>query len=264
LRPPWKRNWKSWTSPFVSRSAKHSIHHRAERTAEHRQWLKDYPSINFSPGHLYQYDPEGAEDLKKYDQRIAEIRARKPFEDFVRVLTEVPGQVPETRRLHRGDRQQPRELVLPGDLTVTAPPGQRVDIAADDPDLPTTGRRLAYAQSLTDGNHPLVARVLVNRVWMHHFGRGIVPTPSDFGRMGTPPTHPELLDWLADDLMRHGWSLKRLHRQIMTSTVYRQSSWPRSRSAGNRSGESLVLAVVGSASGGRGDSGSDPRSQRPA
>jgi len=69
-----------------------------------------------------------------------------------------------------------------------------------------------------------VARVLVNRVWLHHFGRGIVGTPSDFGVMGDRPTHPDLLDWLADDLVRHGWQLKRLHRLIMTSTVYRQSS----------------------------------------
>jgi mono/diheme cytochrome c family protein len=198
----------------------------AERSDEQRQWLKDYPSINFSPGHLYQYDPEGAEDLKTYDQRISEIRARKPPEDFVRALTEVSGQIPETRRLHRGDSQQPREQVLPGDLTVTARPGERIDIAADNPDLPTSGRRLAYARALTSGNNPLVARVLVNRVWMHHFGRGIVATPADFGRMGTPPTHPELLDWLADDFMQHGWSLKRLHRLIMTSTAYRQSSWP--------------------------------------
>ena len=98
------------------------------------------------------------------------------------------------------------------------------EIAVDDPGVPTTGRRLAYARHLTSGEHPLVARVLVNRVWMHHFGRGIVATPGDFGTLGERPTHPELLDWLADEFMRGGWTLKRLHRLIMTSTAYRQSS----------------------------------------
>jgi Protein of unknown function (DUF1553) len=69
-----------------------------------------------------------------------------------------------------------------------------------------------------------VGRVLVNRVWLHHFGRGLVETPGDFGALGMRPTHPELLDWLADELVQSGWSLKHLHRVIMTSTVYRQSS----------------------------------------
>jgi hypothetical protein len=65
--------------------------------------------------------------------------------------------------------------------------------------------------------------VLVNRVWLHHFGRGLVGTPSDFGVMGERPSHPELLDWLASDFVEHGWRLKRLHKLIMTSTAYRQS-----------------------------------------
>jgi hypothetical protein len=97
-------------------------------------------------------------------------------------------------------------------------------IPADDPELPTSGRRLAYARWLTSGRHPLTARVLVNRVWMHHFGRGIVATPADFGVLGERPTHPELLDWVAHDFTAGGWRLKRLHKLIMTSTAYRQSS----------------------------------------
>jgi len=77
---------------------------------------------------------------------------------------------------------------------------------------------------LTDREHPLTARVIVNRVWQQHFGTGIVATPENFGHMGVPPTHPELLDWLAVNLMENGWTLKRLHRMIMTSTTYRQMS----------------------------------------
>ena len=74
------------------------------------------------------------------------------------------------------------------------------------------------------GKHPLVGRVLVNRIWLHHFGRGLVATPADFGRMGERPTNPELLDWLADEFATSGWNLKRLQRLIVTSTAYRQSS----------------------------------------
>ncbi|MBS0264487.1 MAG: DUF1553 domain-containing protein, partial [Planctomycetes bacterium] len=85
-------------------------------------------------------------------------------------------------------------------------------------------RRLAWARHLMNGSHPLVGRVLVNRVWLNHFGRGIVETAGDFGYLGTRPSHPELLDWLADEFARQKWSLKQLHRTIMNSAVYRQSS----------------------------------------
>ena len=88
----------------------------------------------------------------------------------------------------------------------------------------SSGRRLAYARWLTSGKHPLVARVLVNRFWLNHFGRGIVNTPGDFGALGERPTHPELLDWLASEFMDGGWKLKPLQRLIVLSTAYRQSS----------------------------------------
>jgi hypothetical protein len=80
------------------------------------------------------------------------------------------------------------------------------------------------ARRLTDGAHPLTTRVLVNRIWMHHFGRGLVATPSDFGRFGARPSHPELLDWLATEFVARGWSLKQFHKLLMTSQTYRQSS----------------------------------------
>ena len=87
-----------------------------------------------------------------------------------------------------------------------------------------TGRRAALAKWLAGPDNPLTARVIVNRLWQHHFGRGIVATPSDFGVRGEPPTHPELLDWLASELVAHDWRLKPLHRLIVTSATYRLSN----------------------------------------
>ena len=84
--------------------------------------------------------------------------------------------------------------------------------------------RLGLAHWLVDDRNPLVARVIVNRAWMKFFGRGLVDAPDNFGVQGTPPSHPELLDWLADDFRSHGWNLKRLHRQIVLSATYQQAS----------------------------------------
>ena len=88
----------------------------------------------------------------------------------------------------------------------------------------TSGRRRALAEWLASPQNPLTARVIVNRIWHHHFGRGIVATLDNFGRMGDPPTHPELLDWLAVEFMKRGWSVKEMHRLIMTSEAYQMSS----------------------------------------
>src|SRR5437868_3714322 len=91
------------------------------------------------------------------------------------------------------------------------------------PDVKGSGR-LQLAEWLTDSRNPLTARVMVNRIWQHHFGRGIVRTPNDFGLQGAPPTHPELLNWLAKEFIAQGWSFKKLHKLILTSSTYRQSS----------------------------------------
>ena len=91
--------------------------------------------------------------------------------------------------------------------------------------------RLEMAQAIVDPANPLTARVMVNRVWAHHFGAGLVATPGDFGVRAEPPSHPELLDWLTSEFIASGWSLKTLHRMIVLSSVYRQSLvWPRRRS----------------------------------
>ena len=197
---------------------------RNKRSADQQALLKQHPSVNITPGVLYQYLPKAAEDLKKYDTRISQVRAKKPREEFLRALVESDRNVPETRLFHRGDFQQPKQVVAPAALTVLSGPSGAHRFPLDSDRVGTTGRRSAFANWLTNGEHPLVARVIVNRVWMHQFGRGIVATPADFGRLGTTPSHPELLDWLADEFIQQGWSLKRFHRLILTSTAWRQSS----------------------------------------
>ena len=198
-----------------------------KQTPEQKALLKKYPNLNVNGGNLYQYNQSRANEIKAYGPKIAKIQKKIPTEEFVRGLTDAranDGKLPVTKRFHRGDHRQPQESVAPGGLTVTAPDGARLEIAADDPQLTSSGRRLAFARWLTNGRHPLVARVLVNRVWLHHFGRGIVTTPDEFGKLGTKPTHPLLLDWMASYLVESGWSMKDLHRVMMTSTAYRQSS----------------------------------------
>ncbi|HYT91267.1 MAG TPA: DUF1549 and DUF1553 domain-containing protein, partial [Gemmataceae bacterium] len=195
----------------------------AKRTSAQQKLLREHPSVNVTAGSLYLYDGKAAADLKGYADRAAKLRATRPVPTSIRALTEVPGKLPTTHIFYRGDHEQPKEAVTPGGLTILEPLALGA-IPAKEPSLPTTGRRLAFAWQLTSGKHPLTARALVNRVWLHHFGRGIVGTPGDFGVLGERPTHPELLDWLASDFMEGEWRLKRLHKLIMTSTAYRQSA----------------------------------------
>ena len=123
--------------------------------------------------------------------------------------------------LKRGDVGSPDKEVGPGTLPFAKELASQFILPAD---APEGARRVALAKWITDNRNPLTWRVIVNRVWHYHFGRGLSDTPSDFGRMGSLPTHPELLDWLAVDFRDGGQSLKRLHRLIVTSATYRQTS----------------------------------------
>ena len=143
--------------------------------------------------------------------------------DKVQALWDV-GEAPTIRLLHRGDVDFAGPKVSPGFLTVLSAPGKADAVPSETAVGNTTGQRLAFAHWLTSPDHPLTARVIVNRLWQHHFGRGIVDTPGNFGATGSRPTHPALLDWLAVKFMRQGWSAKQFHKTIMTSTVYRQTS----------------------------------------
>ena len=130
-----------------------------------------------------------------------------------------------TLRKHRGDPTQPREAIAPGTLSLIGAP------LALPADTPEAERRLALARWIASPDNPLTARVIVNRLWQHHFGQGLVDTPSDFGLNGSRPSHPELLDFLAAELVEHGWSLKHVHRLILNSRTFRQASAADGRAA---------------------------------
>ncbi len=141
-----------------------------------------------------------------------------------KLYTVVPTQPAPTHLLRRGNAATPGDQVAPEALSALAPLGQAYRLAAD---APEAQRRLALARWVTAPDNPLFARVMVNRLWHHHFGTGLVDTPNDFGFMGGRPSHPALLDWLAAELVRGGWSLKAIQRAIVLSATYRQSSLAR-------------------------------------
>ena len=137
-------------------------------------------------------------------------------------------EVPTTHLLVRGDpkRKGPElEPDFPRVLTTTAG-ATPVTAQSCAPSASCRLDRLALARWLARPDHPLTARVLVNRIWQHHFGRGLVATPNDFGLRGQPPTHPELLDWLAGEFVEHGWSIKHVHRLLVLSNTYQQAARP--------------------------------------
>jgi hypothetical protein len=143
-------------------------------------------------------------------------------------INDLGAQAPKTFLLRRGNWDAPQREVEPGFLSILDPEAARIEPL---PSRCSTGRRAALAKILTDPRNPLTARVMVNRIWHYHFGRGIVGTPSDFGTKGDRPTHPELLDWLASEFISSGWSVKAMHRLIMTSSTYRQSTLHRAAAA---------------------------------
>jgi hypothetical protein len=166
----------------------------------------------------YEEFKSGSADL---NAKVAAEEARRRTFDEVRALYDTPGEV-VTNVLLRGDPLVPGPEIKPGVISTLKTP-QPFDWSERLSEK-TSGRRLAFARWLTQPEHPLTARVMVNRIWMHHFGCGLVSTPDDFGVSGDPPSHPELLDWLATEFVRSGWSIKHVHRLILTSSTWRQRS----------------------------------------
>ena len=154
---------------------------------------------------------------------IAALEAKLLPEPTIRALWD-RGEPSPTYVYRRGDPLTPGPLVGPGVPSVLTDGKSAFEVRPPWPGAPSTGRRLALARWLVRPDHPLTARVMVNRVWARHFGLGLVATSGNFGKAGALPTHPELLDWLSVQFVEHGWGLKVLHRLIVTSAAYRQAS----------------------------------------
>ena len=163
--------------------------------------------------------PKGKPAAPEIEAKIAAMRKMAPDLPRGYFLSEPSPTPPDTHLLLRGKATRPGPKVSPGMPAV---------LVAKQPAFPSPGkqtslRRLTLARWLASPEHPLTARVMVNRVWHYHFGEGLVRTPNDFGIMGQPPTHPELLDWLTAKFIEDGWSIKKLHQLILSSNTYRMS-----------------------------------------
>ena len=175
-------------------------------------------------------NPQANGAAKRLHAHIATLREEGPHHSFIGNFTQ-PG---PTKVLHRGSPENPRDEVPPaafaimeGDLGLNS--------STEDP-----VRRKKFADWLTNPKHPLTARVMVNRIWHHLFGTGIVPTTADFGIAGAKPTHPELLDWLASEYIDNGWSTKAMIKQIMLTQAFRRSSLPESNGMQKDANSSLL------------------------
>lgn len=171
---------------------------------------------------LQKLDAEYKAKLDEFDKQIAAHTAKKTHFGEIRAFYDLPGNVTASVLL-RGDPLTPGANVEPGVVEAINSP-EPFEWSRPPEGTRSSGRRLAFAKWLTQPEHPLTARVMVNRIWMFHFGVGIVSTPEDFGVTGDPPSHPELLDWLATEFVKNGWSIKHIHRLILNSNTWRQSS----------------------------------------
>ncbi len=169
--------------------------------------------------HDHKFDPIPQTD---YYAALNFFVGGKPAEGPLLAYTDAGPQAPAVQLLQGGDPSRPGVTVAPGFLSMTRAVARAVYPPAAA--AKTTGRRTQLARWITDPHNPLTARVIVNRLWQHHFGEGLVRTPDNFGTLSSPPTHPELLDYLANELVEGGWRLKRLHRLILLSSAYQMES----------------------------------------
>src|ERR1043166_4329703 len=173
-------------------------------------------------------------------KQIDELKKQKRAFTLALLMTDNAEKVGVTKILFQGNHKDPRDPVVPGFISALDPNPAEIHKPRN---AKTTGRRLTLADWITSTNNPLTARVFVNRIWQQHFGKGLVATPNDFGLAGARPTHPELLDWLASEFMHEAWSVKKLHRLIVTSATYREASMVESRrSKVERDSENSLLS----------------------
>ena len=198
---------------------------KAEDRDEVQRYLatKFEKSLTFDLSALKKADEEFNKRSKDYDRKKTELDEKLLPEPQIRALWDRGAPSP-TYLLQRGNYLTSGSLVAPGFPSILTATGSKFEPTPPWPGSTKTGRRLALARWLVQPEHPLTARVITNRVWRNHFGRGLVKTLGNFGRLGARPTHPKLLDYLAAEFMRSGWSFKTIHRLLMTSSTYRQSS----------------------------------------
>ena len=196
----------------------------ARNPYETQMWAKAKPYLEMTDADAArQLKGEQKKSYEELNTELAKFRDLDPGELPVGMgMRDLSRSAPKTHRLGSGVYDTPREEVQPGFLTLLDAKPASITLPAEG--VESTGRRTALAQWLTNPKNPLTARVMVNRIWHYHFGRGIAGTPSDFGIMGDRPTHPELLDWLAAEFVKQGWSIKSMHKLIMMSAAYQQSS----------------------------------------
>lgn len=201
--------------------------------------------LTISPADLVAKFPGIKVETDNLRKQIAAQKAMLWEKPQVRALYEMGGEASRAYLLRRGEALAPVEPVEPGVPAVFSSQLKPYRVTpSGTPNGPvgdSSGRRLALAQWIVQPIHPLTSRVIVNRIWMHHFGRGIVPSVANFGTTGAPPTHPELLDWLATEFVAKGWSIKAIHRLILTSTAWRQSS-KIDPGAASRDGDNILLS----------------------
>lgn len=166
-------------------------------------------------------DQEKVRAWKQTRKELEDNKRRRPWDEYGMCISEHGTQAPDTFILTRGNPESEADKAEPAFLSILG--GQKPEIAPN-PAANTSGRRLAFANWVTSPDNRMTSRVFVNRLWQHHFGRGIVRTPNNFGQLGDPPTHPELLDWLASEFVARGWRIKDMHRLILNSATWQQSS----------------------------------------
>ena len=198
----------------------------ADRNDEQKKLLEAHEKqLAVGDKRLAERFPEFGALLKSTKERIKELESGRPAPlEKIAILTDLPGPRPPHHLRVRGQYAELGAEAPPGVPAILCGPDREFQLADATQGQCGTGRRSALARWVTDPRHPLVSRVTVNRIWQQHFGTGIVSTADNFGLTGAAPTHPELLDYLAARLIEEGWSQKRLHREIVTSGVYRQSS----------------------------------------
>ena len=156
--------------------------------------------------------------------RIKKLESQKPAMPIAIGIQDAKGPAPKTYLLARGELSNPSNEVHPGFPIILSSGQKTVPARVEAKSGSSTGRRTALANWIASDGNPLTSRVMVNRIWQHHFGRGIVPTTSDFGVHGEAPSHPELLDWLAFTFREGGWSIKQMHKLMLLSATYQQTS----------------------------------------